>query len=37
VAKECGVPYYAQPTFMSAVRSHLRMLRTLGQSDGLTV
>ena len=31
VARECGVPYYAQPTFRAAVKSHLRMLKTLGQ------
>lgn len=30
VARECGVPYHAQPTFMSAVRSHLQMLKRLG-------
>ena len=36
VARECGVPYYSQPTFRAAVRSHLRMLRTLGRTDGLT-
>ena len=33
VARECGVPYYAQPTFRAAVKSHLRMLKQLGQSD----
>jgi linoleoyl-CoA desaturase len=33
VARECGVPYYAQPTLSAAVRSHLRMLRTLGQPE----
>jgi linoleoyl-CoA desaturase len=30
VAHECGVPYHAQPTFRSAVRSHLAMLKRLG-------
>jgi linoleoyl-CoA desaturase len=30
VASECGVPYHAQPTFRSAVRSHLGMLKQLG-------
>jgi len=33
VARECGVPYHAQPTFMAAVRSHLRMLKMLGTGD----
>ena len=36
VAKECGVPYYAQPTLSAAIRSHLRMLRMLGRNDGMT-
>jgi len=30
VADKYGVPYYEQPTVMSAVRSHLRMLRKFG-------
>ncbi|HEU5219871.1 MAG TPA: acyl-CoA desaturase [Gemmatimonadales bacterium] len=30
VAVKYGVPYYEQPTVMSAVRSHLRMLRKFG-------
>ncbi len=30
VARECGVPYHAHPTFLAAVRSHLRTLRRLG-------
>jgi linoleoyl-CoA desaturase len=30
VATKHGVPYYDQPTVMSAVRSHLRMLRKFG-------
>jgi linoleoyl-CoA desaturase len=30
VARECGVPYHAAPTFRAAVRSHLAMLRQLG-------
>jgi linoleoyl-CoA desaturase len=30
VAGKYGVPYYDQPTLMSAVRSHLRMLRKFG-------
>jgi linoleoyl-CoA desaturase len=30
VARRSGVPYHCHPTFMSAVRSHYRMLRALG-------
>ena len=30
VARECGVPYHAAPTFRAAVRSHLMTLRRLG-------
>lgn len=30
VAKRHGIPYHAQPTLMSAVRSHHRMLRRFG-------
>ena len=30
-AEEFGVPYYSEPTFFSAVRSHARMLKQLGQ------
>jgi linoleoyl-CoA desaturase len=32
VAQECGVPYHAAPTFRSAVRSHLTMLKRLGSA-----
>ncbi len=29
-AKEFGLPYYAQPTFLSALKAHSRMLKKLG-------
>ncbi len=32
-AKEFGIPYYSQPTFLSAIRSHGKMLRMLGKRD----
>jgi linoleoyl-CoA desaturase len=32
-AEEFGVPYYSQPTFWSALGSHLRMLRDLGKAQ----
>lgn len=31
-AEEFGVPYYSEPTFFSAIRSHTKMLRKLGQT-----
>lgn len=31
-AKEFGVPYYQEPTFFSAIRSHAQMLKQLGQA-----
>ncbi len=34
-ALEYGVPYHEMPTFMSAVRSHLRLLKKLGSQDKL--
>lgn len=33
-ARECGVPYHAQPTLFAAVRSHFRTLRRLGREGG---
>ncbi|XXF77509.1 acyl-CoA desaturase [Myxococcaceae bacterium GXIMD 01537] len=32
-AREHGVPYYANPTFLGAVRSHLKMLGRLGRGE----
>jgi linoleoyl-CoA desaturase len=33
VAEEHGLPYHSHPTFLGAVRSHLRTLRRFGASD----
>ncbi len=33
VAEEHGLPYHSNPTFLGAVRSHLRTLRRFGASD----
>ncbi|MDA7804162.1 acyl-CoA desaturase [Crocinitomix sp.] len=32
-AEEFGLPYYSEPTFFSALRSHTRMLKQLGQPN----
>ena len=32
-AEEFGIPYIAQPTFLGAIKSHLRLLKELGQND----
>lgn len=33
-AEEFGIPYYEQPTFFAALRSHFRTLKMLGRSTG---